>query len=76
MNYGKYKFYVVCYYSDLDMPSECFRPTSTTFENIQDCFVWIDKHKKYFSPLVRFGVFPYDNTFESIIEVKPFDGLK
>lgn len=76
MNYGNDKYYIVCYYSDIDFPSECFRPTSTTFENIQDCFGWIDKHKKYFSKMVHFGVFSVDNTFVSIPEAKPFDGLK
>lgn len=57
------KFFVVGYYNDINMPSECFHPTSTRFENIQDCISWIVNHRKYFSPVVRLGVFSVDNIF-------------
>lgn len=54
----------MCFYSDVNCPSECFRPTEFMFESYQSCVIWIDNHKKYFAGSVHFCIGSIDNNFK------------
>ncbi len=59
----KGKFFIIGFFADLGYHSECFRANDSNFESLEECYHWIDSHKKYFSTAVRLGVFSVDNTF-------------
>lgn len=57
------KYFICGFYSGINIPLECFRPTDLCFPDIRSCIEWIEVHKKYFASSVHFGICSFDNNF-------------